>query len=267
MQRPDHLPDFKEPPLDEVVLGVQFAPVPGYASVHSMNVWNLFKAEFPKIQELPVLEPEFETFGGPNAQAGPRIHVGTIPVGSRLWFLSDDENHLIQFQPDRLITNWRREPNTRPYPRFEGLAEALEANLGRLAAHFDSEFRYHININQAEVAYINIIPVEKFSDAGAWFKLWNGGAFEVEALNTSFNEVIQGADGKPFARLSHQIQSVVTANGRQRAFRLSLTFKGRPAGSDVKSAMEFLAIGRDAIVTRFGEITTKEAQSKWGKVK
>lgn len=266
MRRPAHLPDFVEPPLDEVVLGVQFAPVSGYASVHSMKVWDLFKAEFPKVQEWPVLEPQFETFGGMNAQAGPRIQVGAFPVGSRLWFLSDDENHLIQFQPDRFITNWRREPNTRPYPRFEGLAEAFEKNVGKLAGHFESDFDYRVNINQAEVAYINIIPVDSFSDAGQWFELWNGGAFEVEALNTSFNEVIKGADDKPFARLSHQIQSVLAADGKQRAFRLSLTFKGKPAGSDIESAMAFLATGRDAIVTRFGEITTKEAQRTWGKV-
>lgn len=266
MRRPDHLPDFTDPPLDEVVIGVQFAPVPGYASVHSMKVWDLFKAEFPKVQELPVLEPQFETFGGMNAQAGPRIQVGAFPVGSRLWFLSDDENHLIQFQPDRFITNWRREPNTQPYPRFEGLAEAFETNVGKLAGHFESDFDYRVNINQAEISYINIIPVDKFSDAGQWFELWNGGAFEVESLNSSFNEVIKGADGKPFARLSHQIQSVLTADGKQRAFRLSLIFKGKPAGSDIGSAMAFLTTGRDAIVTRFSEITTTEAQRRWGKV-
>ncbi|MFN7599566.1 MAG: hypothetical protein ACK5PT_23090, partial [Cereibacter sp.] len=62
------------------------------------------------------------------------------------------------------------------------------------------------------------------------------------------------------------IQSVLTADGKQRAFRLSLTFKGKPAGTGIDAAMEFLAAGRDAIVTRFGEITTKEAQRKWGKV-
>ncbi|MGP1394802.1 MAG: TIGR04255 family protein [Inquilinaceae bacterium] len=266
MRRPDHLPDFTDPPLDEVVLGVQFAPVPGYASVHSMKVWDLFKAEFLKVQEWPVLEPQFETFGGVNVQAGLRIQVGASPVGSRLWFLSDDENHLIQFQPDRFITNWRREPNTKPYPRFEGLAEAFEVNLRKLADHLESDFGYRVNINQAEVAYINIIPVKNFSEAGDWFELWNGGAFEVEALNTSFNEVIRGADGKPFARLSHQIQSVLAADGKQPAFRLSLTFKGKPAGSDIESAMAFLVTGRDAVVTRFGEITTKEAQTKWGRV-
>ncbi len=266
MRRPDHLPDFTDPPLDEVVLGVQFAPVPGYASIHSMKVWDLFRADFPLVQELPALEPQFETFGGVSAQTGPRIQIGAFPVGSRLWFLSDDENHLIQFQPDRFLTNWRREPNTRPYPRFEGLAETFDASIRKLGAHFESDFSYRMDINQAEVAYINIIPVGSFSDAGTWFELWNGGTFEVEALNTSFNEVIKGADGKPFARLSHQIQSVLTADGKQRAFRLSLTFKGKPAGTSIDAAMAFLAAGRDAIVTRFGEITTEEAQRRWGKV-
>ncbi|OSQ44941.1 TIGR04255 family protein [Marivita geojedonensis] len=266
MQRPDHLPDFTDPPLDEVVIGVQFAPIPGYASVHSMKVWDLFMEEFPTVQEFPVLEPQFETFGGVNAQAGPRIQVGALPVGSRLWFLSDDGNHLIQFQPDRFITNWRREPNTKPYPRFEGLSEAFASNIRKIAKHFESDFGYLVNINQAEVAYINIIPVDSFSDAGQWFELWNGVSFEVEALNTSFNEVVKGADGKPFARLNHQIQSVLTADGKQRAFRLSLTFKGKPAGSDIESAMAFFAAGRDAIVTRFAEITTSVAQRKWGKV-
>ena len=244
MQRPHYLPDFTDPPLDEVVLGVQFEPIPKYSSVQSMKVWQLFCEEFPKVQEQPVLEPQFETFGGLNVQAEPRIQVGSLPIGSRLWLLSDDGNHLIQFQRDRLITNWRRQPNTRPYPRFEGLAEAFEVNLNKLVRHFESEFSYQMNVNQAEVAYINIIPVENFSEAGAWFELWNGGNFEIEALNTSFNEIIRDKSGKPFARLYHQIQSVFTANGKQKAFRLSLIFKGRPDGNDTASAMAFLSAGR-----------------------
>jgi uncharacterized protein (TIGR04255 family) len=266
MKRPDHLPDFTDPPLDEVVLGVQFAPVPAYASVYSMKVWDIFKAEFPKVQEYPILETQFETFGGANIQTGPKIHVGVAPAGSRLWFISEDENHLIQFQPDRFITNWRRQPNTQSYPRFEGLAEAFKANVTKLADHFASDFAYQIDINQAEVAYINIIPVEKFSQMGEWFELWNVGAFHVEALNTSFNEAVLGEDGKPFARLNHQIQSVFTVDGKQRAFRLSLSFKGKPSGNDLESAMNFLTAGRDAIVTRFGEITTDKAQKIWGRI-
>lgn len=265
MQRPDHLPDFSSPPLDEVVLGVQFAPVPGYTSVHSLKVWELFQNEFPRIQEHPILEPQFETFGGANVQAGPMIHVGAPPVGSRLWFLSDDESHLIQFQPGRFNTNWRRQPNPQPYPRFEGLSEAFETNISKLAQHLASEFSYEMEINQAEVTYVNIIPVDEFSNAGDWFEVLNGGGIEIEGLSTSFNEVIRGDDGKPFARLNHRIQSVFTVDGKNKAFSLSLTFKGKPHGSDVNSAMDFLKFGRDAIVTRFGKITTEKAHQHWGR--
>ncbi len=265
MQRPDHLPDFTDPPLDEVVLGVQFAPVPGYSSVHSMKVWNLFKPEFPEVQEHPILGPQFETFGGANIQAGPMIRVVAPTTGSRLWFLSDDGNSLVQFQPDRFITNWRKQPNPQPYPRFEGISEAFEANLSKLTQHFASEFSNEIDINQAEVTYVNIIPVENFSQAGDWFELWNDGGIDIEALNSSFNEVIRDSDGKSFARLNHEIKSVITADSKNKAFRLSLTYKGKPADNNTASAMEFLANGREAIVTRFGEITTQEAQRIWGR--
>lgn len=260
MTRPAHLPDFANPPLDEVVLGVQFAPVPDYAAVHARDVWELFRAEFPKVQEQPLLMPQFETFGGANLQASFQFQVGAPPVGSRLWFLTNDENHLLQFQPDRFVTNWRKRPIPQPYPRFEAIAEAFESYLNTLADHFASKFDYSININQAEVAYINIIPVEDFSHAGDWFSLWNDVVLNTEMLNTSFNEVIQDRSGNSYARLSHIIQS----NGKQKAFHLSLTFRGKPCSTDVPSAMQFLTQGREAIVMRFKEITTSEAHRFWG---
>jgi len=80
-----------------------------HVSVYSMGVWELFKEEFPMVQEHHILDPQFES--GTAIQAGPRIQVGDRLVGSRLWFLSEYANHLIQFQQDRFITNWRRQPN------------------------------------------------------------------------------------------------------------------------------------------------------------
>ena len=264
MKRPRHLLDFTDPPLDEVVVGVQFAPVPGYKSVHSMKVWELFEREFPKVAEQPLIETEFETFGGSNVDIGPRIRVGAPPIGSRLWFMSGDENHLLQFQSDRLIANWRRYPNPQPYPRFEGISESFSGNLQKLAEHFSSEFGYSIDVNQAEVAYINIIPVDDFSGAGDWLSLCNNLELSLEGLSLNFSEVISDEKNRPFARLMYEIQSVFTVDGKKKALRLSLTYKGKPKGNDIASAMEFLTGGRDAIVARFGEITTKSAHKKWG---
>ena len=171
MARPEHLPDFTDPPLDEVVLGVQFSSVPGYASVYANDIWALFKEEFPSVQEHPILEPKFETFGGANPQPTVQFQIGPPPVGSRLWFISSDENNLLQFQADRFITNWRKRSNPQEYPRFEKIAEAFEENLNTLSEHFQKAFQYKLDINQAEIAYINIIPVGEFSDTGKWFKL------------------------------------------------------------------------------------------------
>lgn len=246
---------------------MQFAPIPAYASVHAMKIWELFRPEFPKIQEKPIIDPQFETFGGTSVQTGAQFIVGAPPVGSRIWFISEDENHLLQFQSDRFISNWRRQPNTRPYPHFEGLAQAFSENLGKLDEHLYSSFSYHIYINQAEISYINIIPVDEFSQVGEWFEICNGGALDIESLSVNFSEVIRDRNEKPFARLNHQLQSVFTADGKSKAFRLSLSFRGKPHGDDLEAAMNFLAAGREAIVSRFSQITTAQAQASWGKIK
>ena len=264
MNRPAHLPDFSEPPLDEVVLGVQFSPMQNYSSVYAGTVHSLFQGEFPKIAEQPLLSPQFETFGGGNVQAGPRIQVGSPPIGSRLWFLSQDENHLLQFQADRFLGNWRRRPNAEEYPHFEGLADAFEKNLRRLDEFFHDCFGKTIEVNQAEVSYINVIPLDGFADAEAWLAVWSGGKIDVESVNLSFSEVIRGKDGKPFARLLHHVQSVFTTDGKKRALRLSLEFKGKPKSETIEEAMAFLRRGREAIVLRFKEITTSEAHQAWG---
>ncbi len=264
MRRPEHLPDFTDPPLDEVVLGVQFAPIPLFTSVDSRGVWELFKDEFPKVQEQPLLQQQFEIFGGANLQPSFQFQVGAPPVGSRLWFVSDAENHLLQFQSDRFLTNWRKSPNPQPYPRFEGISETFKKNLVTLASLLSSEFDYVIDINQAEVTYINIIPVDDFSHAAQWLSFWSGETLNVEGISTSFNEIIKDGNGKPYARLFHALQSVHTIDGKHKAFNLSLTFRGKPSSNDIASAMDFLKAGREAIVMRFKHMTTDSAHNHWG---
>lgn len=264
MNRPAPLPDFSEPPLDEVVLGVQFSAMQNYSSVLDGKVHSLFQDKFPKVEEKQLLQPQFETFGGSNVQAGPRIQVGSPPIGSRLWFLSQDGNHLLQFQKDRFLSNWRCSPNAQEYPGFEGLSEAYEKNLRRLEAFFQDTFAQSIELNQAEVSYINVIPVDRFADAKAWLAIWTGDKIDVETVNFNFSEVIRGKDGKPFARLLHKVTSFYTMDDKKRALILSLSFKGKPKSETIEEAMDFLRRGREAIVLRFKEITTPEAHKAWG---
>lgn len=171
----------------------------------------------------------------------------------------------MQFQPDRMVTNWRKAKNTQNYPRFEGIAKSFSGNLLALSDFSESACGQKIDINQAEVVYVNIIPVDDFSRIGDWLGLWHCDGLDVESFSTSFTEVVLDEAGKPCARLKYDIQSVHTPDGKNKAFKLSLTFRGKPVDNDIESAMSFIGTGREHIVSRFDKITTKHAHQLWGK--
>ena len=110
MSRPENLPDFSNPPLKEVVLGIQFAPPSAYKPIHAGEVWHLFESNFPTTRELETLPASYELFGLPQCESPQAPSFEPVP-GKRFWFLSPEENELIQFQQDRLLHNWRKEGN------------------------------------------------------------------------------------------------------------------------------------------------------------
>lgn len=266
MKRPEHLPDYLDPPLDEVVLGVQFAPILGYCSVDNAAIWELYKKDYPKVAEHPMLETKYETFGGANPRPAFQFQIGAPPIGSRLWFITEDEFQLLQFQPDRFLTNWRKRPRPNPYPRFEGIAESYKNNLEKLSDFLATSFDHQMDINQAEISYINIVKVKDFAEVSDWFKIWKVSSLKMEAVSTSFTEIITDSNGKPFARLSHDLQSVYTTDNKEKAFRLSFTYRGKPSENTIDSAMDFFKAGRENIVNRFDEITTNKAHKAWDKI-
>jgi uncharacterized protein (TIGR04255 family) len=257
--------DFREPPLNEVAIGVQYTPIPGYSSVSSGGVWDLYKGTFPSVQEHPRIEPQFETFGGTNPNPGLQFRMGT-PVSNRLWFVSHMQDELIQFQPDRFFTNWRRRAGGDQYPKFSHISQLFRNNLDLLANFSQSEFSHNLDINQAEVVYVNLIPVTDFDNLGFWLDVWSGvEKFKLETFNANFTEVVNNSSDMPVARLTCSIQSVMINGGSGKAFSLTLTFRGKPATNSIASAAEFIERGHQYIVERFVEITTTEAHKCWGK--
>ena len=211
-----------------------------------------------------MLEPAFETFGGSNPSGGIEFRIGEGQIGSRFWYVSKEENHLLQFQPDRFLMNWRRRRSEDRYPRFEGIVKEFQECLQLLEGHFRSKFDCELAINQAEVAYINLIEVNNFSEISDWLSVWNRASSNVESLDAVFVEVARRSSGDPYARLIHHIQTVLTRDGNHAALKLSLTFRGKPDGNNVRNAIEFLKDGRQRIVLRFKDITLEKAHQKWG---
>ena len=60
----------------------------------------------------------------------------------------------------------------------------------------------------------------------------------------------------------YEVATAHRPNG-QRILMLTLTVRGAPTGSKVDDALKFIAMGREAIVLHFDEITTPEAHALW----
>lgn len=265
--RPEHLPDFRTPPLNEVVLGVQFAPPKGYQQIHAGEVWNLFRAGFPRVEEHPPLPPAFETFGLPSK--GVRVGIVTGATHDRFWFLRPDGDELIQFQQDRLLHNWRKVGDqTNPYPRFESMSERFKSELDQLERYFNGLSPQGLAINQCEISYVNHIALESDQgiNASGWLRFLAFDDKEPEDFTCNFHYIIRDGKGNPLGRL---ICEALTGNqpNEHRLIVLSLTFRGVPKEPSAASALKFLAMGRELIVCRFAELTTAEAHEKWGRIK
>ena len=259
-----HLPDFGKPPLNEVVLGVQFSPPKGYQQVRVGEVWTLFKADYPLVQEHPALEPAFETFGLPHhAQIGGRLSFISGAMHDRFWFLRRNGDELIQFQQDRLLHNWRKVGDqTNEYPRFEQMAAHFTEELRKLEGYLASLSPQVLVINQCELSYINHIEIGSGPvDLAAWFHGFSLAGVEADDVNIGIREVIQDKQ-QPMGRLTYEISTAVKPNG-ERIIVLTLTARGAPSASDIDSAMRFIAKGRELIVRRFAEITTEGAHKAW----
>lgn len=262
--RPENLPEFRRPPLNEVVLGVQFAPAPTYQQLHAFAVWQLFKADFPVTQEHPPIAPAFETFGRPQVgKFNIELETGVMPT--RYWFLSPTGNELIQFQNDRLLHNWRQiggEPVT-VYPRFDTLLARFETEIETLNSYFVTNHRHKLAFNQCELSYINHIP---FDAAGLqlsrWLSFVDFRSSDPDDYAAKFRYAIRGDENKPIARLTCELSTGVTPD-EKRILILNLTFRGAPSEQTAPKAIELLQLGRSEIVKRFTELTSKAAHTDW----
>ena len=271
IKRPDNLPDFRSPPLNEVVLGVQFAPPSGYQQIFAGEVWRLFKDKYPQVQEQAPLTPVFETFGLPSSPFTGQLSLGLMSgaMHNRFWFLREEGDELIQFQQDRLLHNWRKVADEiSEYPRFEHMIGKLCEELEQLEFYMNGIAPQTLNINQCEVSYINHILVDVDSELNAanWLSFFKFEHNQPEDFNLSFREVILDSAGKPQGRLTVDAVIGLNQNG-QKIIQLNLSARGAPKKADIDSAQDFICLGRELIVNRFAELTTDFAHKKWGRIK
>jgi uncharacterized protein (TIGR04255 family) len=271
-ERPADLPDFANPPVTEVVMGVQFDALEGFLAPHLGLVWSEFKSEFPIVEEHPPLEPVFEMFpSNPNLFAAIKLELITAAQLPRIFFVNQQRTELLQFQRDRLVHNWRKVGEGDQYPRFERMLETFKRGLGRVSEVLNNEKLGAIVPNQCEVSYINQIPAapdeRPFQTLDRIF-----GRFS----NLSLSDLGPPEDARflsryvivekssPIGRLIVSAEPARRPDGTQ-IVQLTLTARGRPFGPSLQDVEEFLERGRFHVVRAFAQLTSGEMHKIWGR--
>ncbi len=264
-ERPPRLPDYRNPPIDEVVIGVQFPPIPKFQDVHIGLYWQKVRNEYPRTETQPRIEGPIETPEPPQA------NTAVIPVSfgmtqARTWLISEAEDYIIQIQNTRFIQNWRHRQAS--YPHFEAILGLFEDHYKKFRDLLKAEGLQEPTVQQIEVSYINWItdlPMSRFLKPGTSAEIHiNGRPQETEdqswgaryRLNTSSDiverlHVVCQAATRP-------VPDMETAAIFQLVYHAA-----RAEGLATDEVLRLMPWGREVIVSSFDELTTADAHAVW----
>lgn len=262
------LPEFANPPVTEVALGVQFERLTGLRSLQVGLLWHGLKARFPQAQELPPLDPVTEEFGPPQPfRLDVRLHMLEGPPVPRFWFLNDEGTELIQIQQDRFVHNWRKTGEGDHYPRYEHIVTTFEKELEEFRKFLAEQQLGELSPNQCEVTYVNDIVAglgwERYGELGEILTVWSSRysdrfLSEPESVNLAVRYAIPAADGQPAGRLTIVVEPAHRLRDNKLTYRMTLTARGRPEGSAPEDIRRFLDPGRQWVVRGFASMTTQK---------
>lgn len=261
---------FRDPPVIETVLGVQFVPVQELGLPHLGVFWNQLRREYPKHEVKPALAPVVEEFPPPAAGGSVGIQLQSEPE-ARCWFIDETSTQLIQVQRDRFLRNWRRgDPPAHSYPSFDELRPRFARDWQRFVQFLVGEGLRTPDVNQCEVTYVNHIELgrgwESFGQAHEALTLLAppSNSFlprpELVALNTSY------AMPDKAGRLHVAAQPAVRRKDGRQVLQLTLTARGQPAACQEADILAWFGLGHEWIVQGFAEITTAKMQKIWGRL-
>lgn len=254
---------FTHPPINEMVIGMQFASRLPMRSLDFADAWSaLGREDYPIYME----QPELGQIAIPEASQEFLIYQGGLPP-QRYWFLSSSQERLIQLQSNRLLYNWRRlgDDSNTSYPSYDELIASFTTAYSRFRV-FAKTKNWQFVPQIAEVTYINEIPLADFEGLG-------------EVLRGNFD--LQTGMALPSPRATHvwqyglndiKAQLNVNAHVGVAAFgpvlRLELYLAGIfgeiESDGDIDGMRKRYDIFHERMNELFVSITTNKAHELWG---
>lgn len=263
-------PEFGDPPVTEVAIGIQFAPIQGLTLAHLGLLWNRFRDRYPRTEEHQPLSRwpiNSELLDG-------RASLQLVPVLPRLWFLNASDTELVQVQDDRFVVNWRKREG-HDYPRFEVVLDQFRSAFGDFVTFLLDEGLPEPVTDHCEVTYVNTISLgnseKDLAAAKRYFNLFadRPDSFlpDPSLIAFGFTYAVTDEEGRHRGVLTVEATPVLMSEQRTPACQLRLIARGNPFQADEGGSTGFFSIGREVIVRGFSDLTSQWAHEKWRRKK
>lgn len=259
--------EFSKPPINELVLDVQYQPIATLDTLMLHEIRQLFIDGYPGYEEKEPLGEELEADAG--SQVFFMLNAMGLPL-RRQWYINATDNQLFQFQHNRFVHNWRKLDAPSPkevYPRFESVQPEFSKYLNLINTYIETKTSKPLIMMQWEITKFNFIPLEssdisEVSDIFTFMgKLKGPGNLFQESVGLQGSSIIKKED-KPFGRLYVKMEVVRREKGRYAAI-LKLSARGRPDEASMKCCLEKINEANGIINNAFNELTTVGAKEKW----
>jgi uncharacterized protein (TIGR04255 family) len=251
------LPEYENPPVLEVVAGVQFETLALMQTRHFGEFWDSIKEEFPISQDAPPLPSS----GGPFT-----IEVLELPPLRRMMLISADNHYVVQVQDSRFHVNWRKTKSTDAYPRYSTIFEKFQRLWKEFLAFVASSGLPSIKPRMYELTYVNHIDAsgQGFATQVAnlvkmyrWEEVKPAFLPQPSSLAAMWQFGLPESQGNLNANLSHarrEQESIVVLN--MGCLGPATAANGLAGWFDT---------AHEWIVRGFTDLTTAEAHRKWGR--
>jgi uncharacterized protein (TIGR04255 family) len=258
-----HLPEYDNPPVAEVVCGIQFKTLEAFKVPHFGLFWKLIEAEYPECQEVAPLMPIVERYGADEDQL--QISLPDFPQ-PRIWFLHAKETGILQLQRDRFLHNWKKSKPTDAYPRYHFVIGQFKEKLALFKQFVLQNNLGAVEALQYEMTYVNHIAKGEgwndFTELGSVFRdhRWHGqeGRFlpPIEHLNLRTTFLLPERK----ARLHVSIRDGRRQDDSRPLLLFELTVRGFPGDQSADARWQWFDIAREWIVKGFTDLTAPEIQ-------
>lgn len=255
---------YANPPIVELVLGVQFDSIPGFTTGHSGWFWRECLGDDWKVSEGQLLPDQTEVFSGlfPNRLAFQLSQNSA----SRLLVENASGDRLLQIQHTRLHYNWRKKDGD--YPHFGLVFEEFYRYFTAFKKFVGVAGLKPVVINQWEVTYVDIIPPGELWDHAGDFHNVLPGLFpahtELDGLRPETTAVERAYEITPQRGRLHVVANLSFFAAEKRpSLLVNMTARGPIAADSPESLKDHMEIGHVAAGEAFAGLTSDKAKRLW----